>query len=437
MISPTLPSKPECPRSVSHWTDPFVIAAISIAAYLGLRSTNLGNVQLSLLLVGAVMLYMIPLELARSPALRQPRPAVPFTDTFKKSLIKTLGILAGLGLVLLAWFFIPEYMLTEYQSFFAAMPYVLPPLPFAIFACVLLTEWRLGPAEDHAWHFGMVALQRYKDVDWKTVRDGLFGWLIKGFFLPLNFDAAVSLIKGFRGKEANIMTADWPGIIATLDHMIFAVLVIAIIPGYLFSMRILGTDLKKTDQTWFGWMVTFFCYPPINRGTHSGWFSYEHYVGSVFPWVAWFGSAGAMSYTAGIALLFFYLVHYWGESICCMRSSHLSNRGIITNGPFRLTKHPVYVVKCFAWTVTFLPFLSQNTLRGDLSHGLSFFAFCGVYFMRGWIEERLLSTDPDYVAYALWMEEHSLFRFMGRRFPILSFAWRLKRWQKNHANLSR
>jgi hypothetical protein len=29
-----------------------------------------------------------------------------------------------------------------------------------------------------------------------------------------------------------------------------------------------------------------------------------------------------------------------------------------------------------------------------------------------------LSRDPDYVAYALWMERHGLFRFVGR-LPLL------------------
>jgi hypothetical protein len=202
-------------------------------------------------------------------------------------------------------------------------------------------------------------------------------------------------------------------------------------------MRIISTDIKKTDQTWFGWMVTFFCYPPINRGTGSGWFVYQVHSIPVLPWITWFGSSGPVSYAVGGILLFTYIVHYWGEAICCMRSSHLSNRGIITNGPFRVTKHPVHVVKCIAWAFTFLPFLSGDDLRGDIMYGLSFSAFCCVYATRSWIEERLLSTDPTYVAYAMWMEDHSLFRCVGRWFPVMSFAWRLKRWQKNHANSSR
>jgi protein-S-isoprenylcysteine O-methyltransferase Ste14 len=429
-----IPEKPSPPRSVSSWTDPFVIAGAVVIAYGALRQMALTDLQLSLILVGVVMAVMIPIEWARSPARRLPRPAVPFSETLKKASIKTLGILAGLGLVLLAWTFVPEYARKDYRALFDAMPYVLPEAPLCIFVWVLWTEWRMGPLEDHGWHFGLVVLQRYKEADWNAVRDGLFAWLVKGFFLPLNLCGVVGLFGGFRGREADILTADWPTLIATLDHMIFAVLLISIIPGYLFSARILGTEIKKTDETWFGWMVTFFCYPPVNRGVGSGWFAYVSHSGSL-PWITWFGSDGAASYTVGLVLVFFYLVHYWGESICCLRSSHLTNRGVITNGPFRVTKHPVYVAKCLAWSLIYLPFLTHNTLRGNITHGLSFLAFCSIYVMRGWIEERVLSTDPDYVAYALWMEDHSLFRFIGRRFPVLSFAWRLKRWQKNHANL--
>jgi len=74
-------------------------------------------------------------------------------------------------------------------------------LPFAIFACVLGTEVAFGPAEDHAWHFGLAALRRFKDIDWNTVRDGLFGWLVKGFFLHLILSARGLGLKNFAARR--------------------------------------------------------------------------------------------------------------------------------------------------------------------------------------------------------------------------------------------
>jgi hypothetical protein len=154
------------------------------------------------------------------------------------------------------------------------------------------------------------------------------------------------------------------------------------------------------------------------------------YRGHTSGWTYWFGGDAALAATIGCALLFFYFVHYWGESICCMRSSHLTNRGIITNGPFRWTKHPVYVVKFCAWLITFIPFASAATVLGDIRSSLSFLAFAAIYVMRSWVEERLLSSDSTYVAYALWIDDHGIFRFVGRHIPLFRYSWRLDRWRR-------
>ena len=55
---------------------------------------------------------------------------------------------------------------------------------------------------------------------------------------------------------------------------------------------------------------------------------------------------------------------------------------------------------------------------------------CVIFFFRAWVEERLLCDDPDYVAYALWMDRHGLFARLGRKIPFLTFEWRLQRWRK-------
>jgi hypothetical protein len=39
--------------------------------------------------------------------------------------------------------------------------------------------------------------------------------------------------------------------------------------------------------------------------------------------------------------------------------------------------------------------------------------------MRAKTEEWRMSRDPDYVRYALWIEEHGMFRFV-RRVPLLA-----------------
>ena len=41
--------------------------------------------------------------------------------------------------------------------------------------------------------------------------------------------------------------------------------------------------------------------------------------------------------------------------------------------------------------------------------------------MRARTEERHLSHDPNYVAYALWMNDHGIFRALGRKIPFFRY----------------
>ncbi|MBY0429238.1 MAG: hypothetical protein K2Q32_08470, partial [Alphaproteobacteria bacterium] len=132
--------------------------------------------------------------------------------------------------------------------------------------------------------------------------------------------------------------------------------------------------------------------------------------------------------SSDLIILFFELFHYWGEAIFGIRSSNLTNRGIITNGPYRFCKHPVFAAKCFSWIVMWLPFMNGDTTLECIRLTFSFIGICLVFGARCWAEERILAEDPVYVAYALWIDEHGVFAPIARVVPLLQFRWRLKRW---------
>jgi hypothetical protein len=48
-------------------------------------------------------------------------------------------------------------------------------------------------------------------------------------------------------------------------------------------------------------------------------------------------------------------------------------------------------------------------------------ALCVVYWFRARTEERHLSRDPDYVRYALYMNDHSVFAWVGRLLPFTRY----------------
>ncbi|HEV2619008.1 MAG TPA: hypothetical protein VGU23_03620, partial [Acidobacteriaceae bacterium] len=305
--------------------------------------------MLVLVVVGTVTLPMCILELAQAWRRATRRPTVPFGHTVRSAATKWIGTMLGFAGVLLAWCTLPEYARVSYRPLFDTLPIILPAVPPATALVILVTEWRLGPVPDHAWHFGLLAIGRWRKVDWMAIRDGALGWLVKGFFLPLNFCSLVEIVAQFRGNEAAILTAPWPAMVASITTMILAVLIVTIIPGYLFSSRLLGTEIRKIDHSWLGWGVTLSCYPPLLSGVFDHWFNYFPYRPNpvwMKPWAVLLQGMPVASYCVGGLIILVELVHYWGEATFGLRSSNLTHRGLITNGPYRFCKHPVYLAKC-------------------------------------------------------------------------------------------
>jgi protein-S-isoprenylcysteine O-methyltransferase Ste14 len=421
MKAHNLPSK-------ARETDPIMIASVMVIALLFSDWLSLGTIGTIFLMVGGVTAAVAPLEFMGASWQGRPRPNVHLKVTAQRAAIKYLGICAGIACVLAAWFILPEYRRPYFSTLFEAIPIALPWILVATAAVVFYTEWRLGEKEDDHWQVGCLILGR--SVDWSGIKSALFGWIVKGFFLPLNFSSAAWYLKGPKARAGKIFEVPWWDAVNIAEMAIFFALVIAIIPGYLFSSRLLETTNKTVEQTAFAWVVTLLCYPPINVGSWAGWFNYHpRHQPSNMPWVQWTQSVDWLAYLAGATILLMGLVHYWGEAITCLRSSHLTNRGIITNGPYRFCKHPVYVSKCIAWFIIFLPFLQGDGILGSLRLTIAFLAFCVIYALRGWVEERLLSKDPDYVTYALWIDQNGIFAWVGRLIPAARFSWRLEFWR--------
>ena len=65
-----------------------------------------------------------------------------------------------------------------------------------------------------------------------------------------------------------------------------------------------------------------------------------------------------------------------------------------------------------------VPFMPRGSPEETLSRCLLLLGLNFIYLMRAKTEEWHLSRDPEYVRYALWMEEHGMFRFL-KYLPLL------------------
>jgi protein-S-isoprenylcysteine O-methyltransferase Ste14 len=260
---------------------------------------------------------------------------------------------------------------------------------------------------------------RFDAVDRDVLREHAMGWAVKGFFLPI---MVIYLLATFDRMQLNLdmLQGGQVSAIRWLVDLVSCAELAIVCVGYTLTLRALDSHIRSTNPYLVGWLVTLACYQPFNHIVSGGILAYS----DGRYWFDWFGTDPVLSSLWCAALLASFGVWLWATAAFGLRWSNLTNRGIITNGPYRFTKHPDYLSKSiFFWLIN-VPFLSEagpvEALRACLLLGL----INVIYFLRARTEERHLADDPDYVAYASAMNERSIFRRLGRLFPLLRFRAR-------------
>ena len=173
--------------------------------------------------------------------------------------------------------------------------------------------------------------------------------------------------------------------------------------GYAVESRRCRNLVKSVDPTFLGWAAALACYPPFNSLLNN--------------WVGWYTSDDPtfqhdwVTAIAKFAILFCFVVYVWGAFSLGKKCSNLTNRGIVTSGAFGWVRHPAYAGKNLAWwiamcaQISFVPLtvvpISWKDVFAAIGRPILTMAFWSfIYFLRAITEERHLSNDADYIAYA-------------------------------------
>ena len=181
---------------------------------------------------------------------------------------------------------------------------------------------------------------------------------------------------------------------SAIYHGLFVVDVLLFAVGYGVEHPWLRNEIRSVEPTLLGWLAALLCYPPLVWLTSNalGWFSSE---------LPQFRSP-TFQVTAAVAMLLGVGVYAWATLALGLRASNLTNRGIVTTGPYRWIRHPAYVAKNLSWwigaTPLFLKFACTDPW-GLVPVILGTAAWSGIYVLRAFTEERHLGSDPDYQAY--------------------------------------
>jgi protein-S-isoprenylcysteine O-methyltransferase Ste14 len=340
----------------------------------------------------------------------------PVSEVLDISITKLGGLWAtwfiiGAIYILFRFYWEGNYRFAMQVIGWAAVPMFLLSVPYVVW----LDRVMANP-KDSTWHFGAMLVGR-EAWDGEQVKKHWRAWIIKGFFsafmigiLPPGFAAVVE-------ADTTAILSDPVRLGVTLFELLFVIDVQIGTVGYLLTLRPLDAHIRSGNPLLAGWLAALMCYPPFVFGIigNGGMIHYEH---NTAGWAWWLGDTGWFLYVWAGLLVFLTAIYAWATVAFGIRFSNLTYRGVITNGPYRFTRHPAYVSKNLFWWCATMPFLVTSDSLLDAVRNTLFLALVsGIYYWRARTEEaHLLAEDAKYREYHAWMEQHGLLTSRLRRF---------------------
>lgn len=375
-------------------------AAAAWVAILLLRPPTVPGTVLFLL---ACALPMWWLESHRFP--QQPRKGdmrhalVPGARNWRLQL-RLLGLMACLLFLLLTYSVFRQFATSYISGFVLLLPVIAP-------VCLGWALWMLfraprGRGLDSLESLGLALVHLRRRRFGASDRQAMLGWLVKAFYLPLMISSAQAFLEIAFTLGAG--QHGWWKFYTMAYQTLFAVDTTFAAIGYCSTSRRIGAQIRSTEPTLIGWMVALVCYPPLNLLVLNRWLAYR----DGYEWHHWLAGQPVLLFAWGAAILTSTALYVWATVAFGPRFSNLTNRGIITSGPYSLFKHPSYLGKNFAWWFISIPFISAAGPLAAATHCAALLAINGIYILRAKTEEQHLMRDPDYQAYSHWIANNGV-----------------------------
>ncbi|MGE4303632.1 MAG: isoprenylcysteine carboxylmethyltransferase family protein [Novosphingobium sp.] len=339
----------------------------------------------------------------------------PLSETLDISITKIAGLWAtwavlGFYYCIARWYWEGQYLFAMDVLSVVALPLFVLSVPYVLW----LDRYMIEP-RDHSWHFGAMLIGR-EPWEASEVKKHWRAWAIKGFFgafmisiLPPGFAQVVNA--DFAAMEYNPVALG-----STLIAGLFLIDVQIGTVGYLLTLRPLDAHIRSGNPLLAGWVAALICYPPFVWGT-MGRADVLGYEVNTVGWAGVFGTHSVLLWIWAALMVFLTAVYAWATFAFGIRFSNLTYRGVLTNGPYRFTRHPAYLSKNLFWWTSTLPFLVRTGSVSDAIRNTVLLAIVsGIYYWRARTEEaHLLAEDPKYREYYEWMGRNALItRMFGR-----------------------
>lgn len=416
MTKPSIPISIPRPPTATH---PLIgLVGLVVMAWLFhlILQHDFPGYQRTLIVVGGMAFAMIATDQLIFKPFARPSTGLnwqKFDFNFGRVVIKLCGLCLTLGLLGFLYFLFPEYKGSFYQPLWDALKLLLPYLIFFSIMYIGIVDAVMVEPKDGYYTFGLLALLQWKMADKTRILPHVRSWLIKGFFIPLMFVYMTNNLMSLTGNLHMNWRENFLSFFNLAWMLIFSTDLVFAVVGYIFAFRALDTHERSSEPTMLGWVVALMCYQPFWSVFERNYIVYDDGL----QWTNVFSGSDIGLMLWGSAIIFLIAVYTWATFVFGYRFSNLTHRGIITNGPYRFTKHPAYVTKNLSWWLVSMPFMVHGDLSETIRHCSMLLLLNGVYFMRAWTEERHLMRDPVYRDYQAYIAAHGLFRFLKIRWP--------------------
>ncbi len=383
---------------------------------------NIDNVTGAVIAGIALIIPIIILEIIEIKSYKNPSTGLNYSlrNSFniKRVSIKLLGLYATLSLVALFYLVLPEYHTDYYLNFWTLAKYLLIIILIGSIPYFFILDRFLVEPEESYWKVGMIVLGKWKQINFDGLKDHFLGWLVKSFFLPLMY---IGLAMNVGYIKSNSFFAIFDNFDSFFNYsyvFIYTIDLAFVTIGYVMTLRIFDSHIRTVEPSFLGWIVAIQCYYPFWDSLESKYYLYNS---DNFNWNNWLINNHTLFIIWGSVILFLIFIYAWSSVIFGLRFSNLTNRGILTNGPYRFMRHPAYISKNLSWWLISIPFISHEGFFEGFKNCILLLLVNYVYFLRAKTEERHLSKDPTYVKYASAMNHVGIFSALMKRARIFRY----------------
>jgi protein-S-isoprenylcysteine O-methyltransferase Ste14 len=321
---------------------------------------------------------------------------------------KLIGFWLTLGPIAALYWLLPVYSEPFYEPFVQACFYCLP-------ALLILAPLYIGyvdrlQIEPHDAYLDVALLCSGKrPTNWTALTAHARGWAVKAFFLPLMFvfgnDSLAKILADTSPLDSFQQLCSF-GI-----DLLYLIDVLLAVVAYTLTLRLFDSHIRSAEPTVAGWVVCLICYPPFWGAIGAKYLAYDQ---DGLYWGDFFGGYPILYVLWGSAILALVTVYVWATMVFGLRFSNLTNRGIITSGPYRWVKHPAYLCKNASYWLISVPFLNNSDWSVAVKSCLLLAGLNAVYWLRAVTEERHLAADPAYREYQAFIANDGLWARLRR-----------------------